>query len=44
MFGVTVVGAKAREYSSKIVPLGEKHLRKMVLEFIDYYRERNVKG
>jgi len=34
-----------RETFNKIVPLGEKHLRKIVAEFVDHYRhERNHQG
>ena len=34
-----------RECLNRIVPLGERHLRKIVFEFVDHYhRERNHQG
>ena len=39
-----VLSAK-RECLNKVIPFGEKHLREIVIEFVDHYhRERNHQG
>jgi transposase InsO family protein len=39
------IGSARRECLSKVIPLGERHLRKLVSEFVEHYHtERNHQG